>query len=448
MRFYEVSRRELQSLSRAGELVPPLLGERSIGDRNPPAPGNCLLVCQEEPRLRITALVTRESERVDFLAWVATYLSSYRPVTAHFHVLTTQLLNQLLSARAPKIESRTIAGFAGAILGEALLTWPKESAAITIGKCRSTRSFALARGVVLGIPEAVRSEGTEERWRWVTPRRPADLNGNADELELPVLSLASSPELRLSVESIGRLNRDIVAACEEIRARGEISKERLRFLMRRLPVGLEVADSVPESTREIKVSIFERFRNLIHDAGSHLRDRDATIAFMLGYLASRVAPGSLEHFRLLGTQEERYSAAIVWYGLFAGLHPESEVLERSPVARRIARDLQLREPILDTPRGDVALFELHQMSVSRAFAPYLDGPIEVEVVPGVLCRSDRSSTSQAAGRDLNEIATEIGAIVHRLERIQQRVGSVPSAGKDASGHGEKKGSARRGRSRE
>jgi len=448
LRYYEVPRRDLQLLLRrsATELSPALLGGVEISDPITPAPGHCLVVCQEKPTLRVTALVTRESERSEFLAWIATYLSGYRPITAHFHVLTPELLKQLLNAKAAAIDPRTVSGLAGAILGEALLASPRDSAVITIGKCRSTQSFALSRGVVLGLGDAVRREMAEERWRWIAPRRSSSLNGSAEEMELPVLAATASPQLGLGF-SMGP-HGDLIRACVEIRSRGEISRELLQLLVSRLPVQFEGLYSAIEGTREVKVGVFEAFRGVIDSAASQMPSRGSTAAFLLGYLASRIAPGSLEHFRLVTMQGERYATAIIWYGLCAGLHPESEVLERSPVARRVVRDLLLRESLLDTPRGDIALFELDQMGAAPTFAPYLDGPLDVEVVPGVVCRSLQPSASQASDRDLSELAAELGTIVHRLGRIQQRMAVAPGRGKEPSGRIDRKTSGRRVKNRE
>ena len=50
-------------------------------------------------------------------------------------------------------------------------------------------------------------------------------------------------------------------------------------------------------------------------------------SFICGYLLSLLSSGSLNHLDFIRSYLQKYRAAMLWYGLCAGLRPRSEVLE-------------------------------------------------------------------------------------------------------------------------
>src|SRR5262249_9076905 len=96
-------------------------------------------------------------------------------------------------------------------------------------------------------------------------------------------------------------------------------------------------------------------------------------SFMLGYLASRIAPGTFVHSAILSPIVHRYPTALLWYGFCAGFGG-TDVSERESVsskrsmpdlpvtARRVVRDLLRPEPVLAYPTCDIAFVELVVLS--------------------------------------------------------------------------------------
>src|SRR5436190_16871577 len=81
--------------------------------------------------------------------------------------------------------------------------------------------------------------------------------------------------------------------------------------------------------------------------------------FLCGYLASCLHPGSLEYVDLVTSHLSGLPTLMLWYGVCAGLHPQSSVLsEFGGLGRRLLRDVLRREHILDRPDCDLAFDEL------------------------------------------------------------------------------------------
>ena len=84
-----------------------------------------------------------------------------------------------------------------------------------------------------------------------------------------------------------------------------------------------------------------------------------TSSFLAGLLADQISPGSFEHVDLLLPYLNQYPTALIWYGLCAGLHPDSEVQQvGNCLGRRLVRDLLASDPILSRPKYDIAVREL------------------------------------------------------------------------------------------
>jgi hypothetical protein len=133
-------------------------------------------------------------------------------------------------------------------------------------------------------------------------------------------------------------------------------------------------------SREDRVVAFEEFaRNL----DGHSAPEPEIVPLMLGYLASRIAPGTLRHSTVLSPVARRYPTAQLWYGFCAGfgdiddveasIDERREALDLPASARRVARDLLRAEPSLAAPSCDIGFLELLALSPTGEDA--LDGLI-------------------------------------------------------------------------
>ena len=133
--------------------------------------------------------------------------------------------------------------------------------------------------------------------------------------------------------------------------------------------------------REQRVKAFER---ILHSPNQ----LDAlTSSFLAGLLADQIGPGSFEHVDLLLPYLNQYPTALLWYGLCAGLHPDSEVQQvGNCLGRRLIRDLLAPDPILSRPKYDIAVSEL-EVHLDREepleFRTASQNHIAVELLPGV-----------------------------------------------------------------
>jgi hypothetical protein len=133
--------------------------------------------------------------------------------------------------------------------------------------------------------------------------------------------------------------------------------------------------------REHRVRIFER---ILH--GPNQLD-PVTSSFLAGLLADQIGPGSFEHVDLLLPYLDQYPTALLWYGLCAGLHPDSEVQRvGNCLGRRILRDLLAPDRILSRPKYDIAVSEL-EVHLDREepleFRTASQNHLAVELLPGV-----------------------------------------------------------------
>lgn len=104
------------------------------------------------------------------------------------------------------------------------------------------------------------------------------------------------------------------------------------------------------------------------------------------FIATRVAPGSLEHLELLSTQ--RLPGLGLWYVLFASIQSPQQVLAiQNGLGHRVLRDVSAVESLTSRPSADIAFSELKAIerlgpeALSRKLGHANE--IEVELVPFV-----------------------------------------------------------------
>jgi hypothetical protein len=176
---------------------------------------------------------------------------------------------------------------------------------------------------------------------------------------------------------------DLLKACEEISERGQISISSLERLSRgRVPPHLFI-----ETARMPKEQRVVAFENTIR----HLAfgpPGEPAVNFVVGYLASLVSDGSLEHAQLLFPFQAQFPTAMLWYGICAALSPVSRILtDYGHLGLKILRMLERGEDILSVPACDISLAELEVMfrgqPRSRFFQQTYASSVRVELAPGV-----------------------------------------------------------------
>ncbi|HZE73007.1 MAG TPA: hypothetical protein VE135_26145 [Pyrinomonadaceae bacterium] len=335
----------------------------------------------EQPRLP-NLLLLPKSEKKDLFAWANTYVK-IKPLTAFVRTLDFETVSQL--SKPPSNTERWESGIIGLILAEALTYLDQASIKLTLRACEGTYSFGVARSLLrVEGPRGVRQTGLN----WFRSREA--LGNRATRLALVHLQGVWSVIAQLVGSETQDASQPIVRSCNNLLETGDISDSDWRALTLDMPVyDLRMA---MQDTREERVRLLEGF---LQSLGNRSSAKEET-AFLVGYLVSLVAPGTLDHWRLLNPVSQSIPTAGLWYGLCAGLRRESGVESYgSGVGRLVSRELQRKVDLLEQPTCDIAVDELEVTGpFFKADGPAASNAIEVEVSPGVSVPFRSNGTDQ------------------------------------------------------
>jgi hypothetical protein len=312
------------------------------------------------------------------------------------------------------------------ILGEAVsyLDRRPEWNQLASSVCTNTHSFALTRTVALGFEQY--SQNISAAWQSVGALT-RQSKRNLDELSL-VAPFEVLRDLAESGTGTGTLLHpslfSIREACGALLTDGELKDSTWRYLTAPV-VELSGVREKMSASREDRVRVFEWAVGLL---GSSRSIEPLRTGFILGYLCSRIAPGSLNHFDLLNGVLPMAPSAALWFGLCSGLQGRGQVLAFADgLGRRVLRDLEHSEDMFGRPRCDVALPEL-TILLGRE-KPLMDfrtsstGTLMVELFPGVhtSIRWQRNSDFQQETFDRRDSSAETRALVRELSSALERV---------------------------
>lgn len=368
-------------------------------------------------------LLTAEGQERDWLAWLVNFAPRLRPFTAFCRVLSVSGFSRVLDGfQRPDLGSFGNACI-GLILGEALsseevLSRPREPLAAS--GCASVLSFALCRELAVGRHRMV--DGDELLRRWVRVR---ELTRQRDRTLDPhdVIGVAEVLRILLHHGPVASVSLPVLRACQELHERGEVLSEAGLF-----GSAFEKAADAMRGTREERVDAFEQ---MVSEIATGERALEAD--FAIGYLASRINPGTLTHAGLVATVLKRHPAAMLWYGTCAGLVEDTAVTsELGGVGRRVLRELMTPEEALGRPRCDVSASELEiLLAGERAddFAVWSPSQLSVELAPGIStvvnwssrARTRRSHDSEERSEERGRIEYELEVAINRLVELHRRV---------------------------
>jgi len=326
------------------------------------------------------AIIVRSHQMREFIAWITTVAGGYRPFTAFVRIIDPECAQHALEHREPSL-GRFENAVAGLIIAEALtLSGAQRSvAALSLLPCESTYSYSFARAFALSYVREG-SDPIAARFglaRKLTRQPPRRLGDELLSTTLKVLSgLAGDNAVS---DRSGRISPFIWETCRELQSGQDV--KRSWGLLANSGVLPQQFIGELRGSREHRVRVFERI----------LRDPNRldalTASFLAGLLADQIGPGSFEHVDLLLPYLDQYPTALLWYGLCAGLHPDSEIQQvGNCLGRRLVRDLLAPDPILSRPKYDIALGEL-EVHLDREepleFRTASQNHIAVELLPGV-----------------------------------------------------------------
>jgi hypothetical protein len=343
-----------------------------------PTPGNS----EFPPGERLPhAIVVRADDMREFIAWVTTYIGGYRPFTAFFRVISPEDAQLAFEPSEPSLGGLENA-VVGLIISEALTlsTTQRSVSALPLLPSESTYCYSFGRALAIGRVQ--RAKGFDPVSaplaiaRRLT-RQPARKLG--DDALAAALKVVSGLATHTSAPGASDVPAFVWEACQELASQGEV--KRSWDLLGTPGAPLSRALNEMRGSREHRVRIFERV------LGDTNQVDVITSSFLAGLLADQIAPGTFEHVDLLLSYIDRYPMALVWYGLCAGLRPDSEVQQvGNCLGRRLVRDLLASDPVISRPKYDISVGEL-EVYLDREqpleFRVASQNHIAVELLPGV-----------------------------------------------------------------
>jgi hypothetical protein len=371
-----------------------------------------------------TILVTSDGQERDWLAWFVTFAPTIRPFTALCRVLGrsdfTEHFDTMQPADLGKFENACL----GLIFGEVLSSedgLAKTKDPLTASACASVLSYALVRRLAIRKRVLFDEGNLPERWtlvRKITRQR---------ERELVIPEVVRVSEILGSLlrkDSPSNSSNRILMACHELAEGGELISSASAF-----GTDFEQLANSMQGTREERVELFERVLEKSITSESSTEE-----SFTLGYLASRIFPGTLTHAPLLAPARQNHPSAMLWYGVCAGLSSECNLFaEFGGVGRRVLRDLLALDDFQTRPRADIASSELEiLLSGERPddFPVTSPSQLSIELEPGISTVVNWSSRARArrspeftASRpdDSAWVEQELGITISKLIDLQRRL---------------------------
>ena len=391
MKFCKISRTDFASLLTempAGSSSPP--GVRLGQPDSPPEP-HSVLACWNDESPRDDSLpmlgVVADQDLNDFLAWAVTFLPAFRPLTSFVRILPWSIFSMVQVLRQGW-DSELNCVLIGAILGETMTNATGRGfiESLPLTAYESTYSFAISRALLVGLNRKVLQEVsngwndvrefTEQPTRKMPPEALENIWSVVLRLTRENGALAANTT---SDDRIGLLEE----ACREIHSGEGVSSFNWHRLSGNRISNSVIADSM-KSTKEHRVETFEEaVKTLSRNVPDELH-----ASFLVGYLASLVSDGSLEHGHLISPLQDRLPTAMLWYGICAGLLPKNRILtDHNHLGLKILRLLKRNDGLVSPPTCDVSLAELEIMlrgnSPAKGFRQTHASFLRVELVPMV-----------------------------------------------------------------
>lgn len=340
-------------------------------------------------------LVIPNGDSNELLTAINSSPQALAPVTAFCRVLTQKEAEAYFSSPPMDLADDALPVAVALAMAEAVthsegrINWRQLSPAA----CKRTLSYAWGRALVARVP----ADSLEQLpVRWLDSYAVINSLSHADLIRHTVagaigplnvyaqLAAGLPPKGKPGALAYSIFRRDKVALD---RAWSDISKD--------LPnVSL---DSFSQSNREERGGYLQY---ALRKASGPIADEAASAA--CAFIATQVAPGSLEHLDLLRVSGN--PSVVFWYALFAALQAPAEVMAaQGGLGYRVYRDIAKSEEHLAAPSADIAYSELKvfERSGVEGFSKKLghSGEIEVELVPLVTSSFTYSSRTKSSRTD-------------------------------------------------
>ena len=458
MWIQDTTREDLLSIIQSNRLADRPLRQIQSIYQIPKSSNELQFIWREDPQICVklpSVIIVENITLRDFFAWTGTYLPQCRPLTAHSRVTTREKFQAVADTQFTfclgKLETICI----GLIVGEAATYIAGQSNInrLSLPAFAGTYSFTMTR-VIAGNMLPPEKEKVSELWakaRRLTGQK--HLNLNLTELNQAwriVLSISEQKNLgRWLLEDSYEV---LTSACHQILQTGEIGENNWNNLTNGL-FEKDITQQLLKGPREERVLQVERALTSICDKPT--ADKN-TRAFIGGYLASRISPGTFDHYELLLPYLPKLPSMLLWYGLCAGLPHDSKLRNFGfGIGRRIIRDAVQEDSLLNRPRCDIALEELEVLSSGNYSAqnpyPRDSGHLSVELLPCVNCTMRNTEVRQSepsrqsliqqtvlpeySESEVRNLLFELDRALKSVYRVRDRISEITGYGEQTKGRG-------------
>ena len=380
-----------------------------------------------------SAVVCGEQEARDLYAWASSYSPAISPITSFCRVLLPELAECWFSrSDLPQLDD--LEGLAlSLILAEAFCLHggePKLEELTPTGAAK-LYSFSLARAHALQLLDAHLGE-LHESWTSVGRKQVGAYQEKIETSLFTAWMIAAYDITDFSSlsgsQEVGGEFGTISEAIRQLRGAGSISGD----VWKRLTKGRSsIGDCLAEDqTREAKVAKTEK----AIDALLGLKAATFSDEFAVGYLVSRIAPGTFDHLNLLEGLVGHSSSVPVWYAMCAGLQPESRVVGFGEGrGLRILREVLRNDDSFDSPRADVSYSEFKAASEVKDYQPrYLTnskGLLAVELLPGIVKYVSHGNEKRERQGEMFGSAEEqtVSSVLPKLDEASKLLSAIRSA---------------------
>ena len=372
-------------------------------------------------------MVVPHQETDEFFAWTNTYLPNWSPFTAFFRVVSESDELEAVCEDVHPIGGLYLPATVGLTIGEALVqsAGRYDIERLPYSGCIATFSFVAARGLRRGI--AIRD--LAERWdacRRATGQDPlqvriGEMLGPWEVLEA-VTRWNSRNVQNVQAVSKKASRRAVEDALVDIVKSGKVGGTAWRAVTRGFPE-VRNAQKHMRDTQEARIIAFER---MLEESVSSRRTRSLEASFLIGYVASQIAPGSLKHAYMLFGHLDRFPTAVMWLALFASIYKKSQ-LRLTKIAHLVWKAISHEEDLLARPTCDIALRELCILKDAGFVGANLQGStrgrLVVELALGVCTtvrwpRQEDTVDGPGQGELFGRGATELTSIAKELEDLR------------------------------
>lgn len=360
----------------------------SLGGRSGTGRGDVSLIWLDSNLNGEPIVAVAADEMREFLAFTATYVGTYTPFTAFFRVIPRELVEYLPDRPLP-IQGSIKRAIVGATICDAAIQsrlTEKRLTEISIQACYGAPSAVVLNACLLGYDSNL-SLSALDRWRSV---RSSISNA---ELVMPVARIqqfwtialdAFFPNADRSIKGGGDLELSAFLS-STIASGGVATNSGWKGLLQWAPEVEDIAGKL-RGTREQRVRALDAVVRDLQNSKLTTKQKE----MIVGYVTAQVAEGSFNYLPLAGRIASDLPLAPVWFGLFAGLNENSDVLTAGDcLGRRIERHFATDRNVLPPLNSDVSYEEyllLSQEGRTASLRTEHQSILDVELMPGVTGR--------------------------------------------------------------